>query len=195
MRDRYIRPAVHEIILKDAHEDKSSFVINELGLKNGEYRADIAVFNGKMIGYEIKAENDTLCRLEAQVKAYNALFDKIFIITCEKHLAGVLKIIPAWWGIYLTSENKANYSYQFENYRSAKINKKKDPFAIAQLLWKDEAIEVVNTLYSEKVKTSFSRHELYEILSNKLSSKKLSAIVTERLKTRANWRIDHAPLS
>ena len=194
MRDRYMRPAVHEIILKHAHEDESSFVINELGLKNGEYRADIAVLNGKMIGYEIKAESDTLSRLEAQVKAYNALFDKVFIITCEKHLAGALKIIPVWWGIYLASEDKQNGSYQFENYRSAKTNKKKDPFSIAQLLWKDEAIEVINTIYPGKVKTRFSRHELYEILSNKLSSKKLSMIVIERLKTRANWRTSRVPL-
>ncbi len=63
MRDAQVRQAFHRSVLRAANECNDTVVIDELGLKNGIVRADIVVLNGKMIGYEIKTDRDTLKRL------------------------------------------------------------------------------------------------------------------------------------
>lgn len=185
MRDPVIRAAFHNKILKVAHNDIDTFVLDELGLRNGEIRADIAVLNGKLIGYEIKTEKDNLSRLPAQVKAYNEVFDKSFIIVSKKHLDKAVSVIPDWWGIYLIEPK--NEEFKFLCFRKAKINKQQKTYSLAQLLWKAEALEVANIL-SQNVKANTNKDKVYDLISQKCSSKKLSKIVLKYLKQRENWR-------
>jgi hypothetical protein len=194
MRDQIVRQAFHKTILKSAHDDVDTFVLDELGLKNGEIRADIAVLNGKLVGYEIKTENDTLYRLPSQVKGYNEVFDKAFIIVSNNHLEKAIKNIPDWWGIYII-EFTNNYTYTFSCIRNAKINKRQNSFSLAQLLWKTEAIEVANVILRHNIKPTTSKHEVYDIISGTCSSKRLSKIVIEYLKRRNNWRTNRILLS
>jgi hypothetical protein len=192
MRDQLVRKAFHETILKSAHDDAGSFVVDELGLKNGEIRADIAVLNGILVGYEIKTENDTLTRLPSQIEAYSDVFDKAFIIVSLNHLDKAVNKIPAWWGVY-SIETKDNI-YSFECIRKAKINKKQNTFSLAQLLWKAEALQVANELLRHNINPRTSKHEVYDIISSTCSSRKLSKIVIKYLKQRENWRIDRKQL-
>ena len=187
MRDQVIRRAFHKTILKSAHDDAETFVVDELGLKNGEIRADIAVLNGKLVGYEIKTENDTLTRLPFQVEAYSEVFDKAFIIVSSNHLDKAVESIPHWWGIY-TISSTGNDNYSFPCVRKAKLNKKQSSFSLAQLLWKAEALEVANVLLRHNIKPKTSKHEVYDVISGTCSSKKLSKIVIKYLKQRENWR-------
>ena len=187
MRDQVIRQAFHKTILKSAHDDAETFVVDELGLKNGEIRADIAVLNGKLVGYEIKTENDTLTRLPFQVEAYSEVFDKAFIIVSSNHLDKAVESIPDWWGIY-TITATGNDNYSFPCVRKAKLNKKQSSFSLAQLLWKAEALEVANVLLRHNIKPKTSKHEVYDVISGTCSSKKLSKIVIKYLKQRENWR-------
>jgi len=99
MNDSIIRNNFHRKKLKKYHEDKNTLVIDELGLNHGKNRADIAVVNGLIIGYEIKSSSDTLSRLEEQIKSYNAIFDKVNIIVGSCHLENIQKHLPEWWGI------------------------------------------------------------------------------------------------
>ena len=186
MNDSQVRYAFHTSILEEAHLCNQTIILNELGLKNGESRADIAVLNGKMIGYEIKTEKDNLTRLTSQVKTYNQVFDKAFIIVAENHIQKAKRIIPNWWGIYLIEV--ANESYKFYNTRKAKINPSQDSFSIAQLLWKEEALELANTLFKCNLKNSMNRQDIYKIISSKCRPRKLSKIVMEYLKKREGWR-------
>lgn len=187
MRDAEVRRAFHESVLKSANGSNDTIVINELGLKNGVIRADIAVLNGKMIGYEIKTESDTLKRLPAQVTAYNEVFDKAFIITTHKHLKQVKKLIPGWWGIYEIIEN-ANGSYSFIPRRSGSCNESQNAFTIAQLLWKAEALEIASDLLQTNVKPSITKKEIYQAICEGCCRKELSKIVIRYLKQRDNWR-------
>ena len=84
MNDALIRKRFHEQVLTPYHASPNAMVIDELGLHHGSCRADIAIVNGRMIGYEIKGETDTLKRLSDQVRAYNAVFDRAAIITTSK---------------------------------------------------------------------------------------------------------------
>jgi len=57
------------------------------------------VVNGKLHGYEIKSDADTLKRLPAQAEVYSAVFDLVTIVVGEHHLDTVRAIVPEWWGI------------------------------------------------------------------------------------------------
>lgn len=190
MRDHIIRAQFHKKILKHAHQDTNTFVLDELGLKNGEIRADIAVLNGKLIGYEIKTDKDTLSRLSSQVLAYNEVFDKVFIVTGEKHLTKALEIVPQWWGVYLIKPTPVG-KITFQCFRRAKVNKTKSSFGIAQLLWKTEVLEIMSAYLNIIAKQNTTKHDLYNILSMTYAPKKLGAIALQYLKTRQGWRISH----
>ncbi len=187
MREEQVRQAFHESILKSAHNCADTIVVDELGLKNGEIRADIAVLNGKIVGYEIKTQNDTLARLPSQVEAYSEIFDKAFVIVSPNHLEKAAESIPDWWGIY-TINTVDNINYSFPCLRKGRLNKEQNSFSIAQLLWKAEAIEVANRLLRHRIKPQTSKHEIYDVISGTCCSKKLSKIVIKYLKQRENWR-------
>ena len=72
MNDAQIRSSFHSKKLRRHHATPDTLVVDELGLKHGKCRADIAVINGHLIGYEIKSDDDSLHRLARQVEAYNA---------------------------------------------------------------------------------------------------------------------------
>ena len=66
--------------------DGDTILVEELGLCRGFVRADIAVVNGLMKGFEIKSERDTLQRLQKQVEAYSRIFDTATIVVAGRHL-------------------------------------------------------------------------------------------------------------
>ncbi|WP_283807951.1 DUF2130 domain-containing protein [Bradyrhizobium macuxiense] len=59
-RDRDVRQALHRKVLKERHGDADTLVLDELGLRHGTCRVDIAVVNGYLHDYEIKSDADTL---------------------------------------------------------------------------------------------------------------------------------------
>jgi hypothetical protein len=187
MRDKVVRHAFHNTVLKSAHADLQTIVIDELGLRNGGVRADIAVVNGKLVGYEIKTEKDTLARLPTQIQAYGEVFDKAFIILSDNHLENALELVPDWWGIYRIKK-KMDGTFIFPCIRNARINKSQSPFTLARLLWKPEALELINSILADHFKSTLNKQAIYELLSQNLSQKKMSKIVIQYLKQRDNWR-------
>ena len=72
--DQLVHKAFHKLVLAEEHSCPGTLFVNELGLNHGRFRADIAVMNGKLVGYEIKTDQDTLVRLPAQIDGYNEVF-------------------------------------------------------------------------------------------------------------------------
>jgi hypothetical protein len=187
MTDSLVRAAFHKSVLRAAHEDPSTFVLDELGLKHGESRADIAVLNGKLVGYEIKTERDTLSRLTSQVISYSEVFDRVYIISGKKHLDKINFLIPDWWGIYeIHQEDESSFS--FFRIRDGEKNPTKNLYGIAQLLWKNEAMDLLNTMFDCNVREKSTRDQLYNILISKCDCEELSRLVIKCLKERLGWR-------
>jgi hypothetical protein len=187
MNDPIIRKAFHASVLKAAHKDASTIVIDELGLKNGDIRADIAVLNGKMIGYEIKGEKDSLVRLVPQIAAYSEVFEQAYIISAEKHLKKVKQIIPEWWGIYkITADNFGAPHFELE--QKAESNPIRDNYGIAQLLWKMEVSDILAKRYGVKIKQKYTRQYLYSLLAENSQTPQLANLVLQYLKQREGWR-------
>ncbi|MFT3793776.1 sce7726 family protein [Flavobacterium sp.] len=193
MKDSAIRSAFHKSVLKYAHEDKNTIVVDELGIKNGEIRADIAVLNGKLIGYEIKSEKDTLTRLTPQVIAYSEVFEKSYLIAADKHIVKASQIVPDSWGIY-TIRKSENFNLEFCCEREATQSETRNSFSIAQLLWKSEASNILIELFDYKIKSNHTRQHLYNVLAETCTIHELSEIVLKYLKLREGWRTNHKQL-
>ncbi len=193
MNDAQIRESFHRKRLRRYHEDPDTLVVDELGLKHGRCRADITVINGHLIGYEIKSDVDSLRRLDEQIKNYSDVFDRATLVVGENHLPKAQKLIPEWWGIICATEGRRE-SVHFETVSTAKINPSVDDFSVAQLLWRNEAQEVLVKLGFTGKLLRQKRSDLYRALVDSLGSHNIRNTVRECLKNRRNWRC-HEPLS
>src|SRR3954453_16495336 len=99
MRDREVREALHSKVLREHHGQANTLVVDELGLRHGMVRVDIAVVNGFLHGYEIKSDADTLSRLPTQVDVYSKVLDRATLVVGERHVEKAKLCVPEWWGI------------------------------------------------------------------------------------------------
>ena len=187
MNDKEIRQNFHKKILRRQHAHKNTLVIDELGLNHGKCRADIAVVNGYLAGYEIKSNKDSLHRLEEQVKSYNAVFDKISIIVGDRYIDSIQNYIPKCWGIIISVRGKRG-AVNFDTTRKARTNKNINPLAMARLLWRNEAAEILMQKQMSPKILRQPRAILYECLVDILNICELRKNVREYLKNRKNWR-------
>lgn len=187
MRDRDIRSALRKK-LAAAHET-DTLIIDEMGVCQGAARVDIAVINGAINGYEIKSERDTLERLPIQQAVYSRVFDTVTIVAATEHLDRVAARVPDWWGIYLADE--ANGQVVLSQVRRSRENPAVDPFALAQLLWRDEALAILDQYGCADGVRRKPRKAIWERLAHVLAIDELKAHVRSALKARKNWR-EHA---
>lgn len=163
-------------------------LLNEFAVCDGDARVDIAVANGKLCGYEIKSDKDTLDRLPKQVECYSKTFDKVVIIVGEKYELKVLEQIPDWWGVEVAYRNRFK-NISFRKVRKPKVNKDIDAKAILELLWRDELLELLKnegfTGLSNK-----NRRKLRDIAAAAIPLSDLKDYTRETLKFREGWRAD-----
>ena len=187
MNDAVIRQNFHRKILYRQHARHNTLVIDELGLQHGKCRADIAVVNGHLVGYEIKSDNDSLRRLRDQVTAYSAVFDKAFIIVGNHHINNIQDRVPEWWGVILSSRGPKG-AINFNMIRKAQVNRSVDPVSVARLLWREEAVEILQQRRLPSRVLRQPRTVLYKHLAELLSSCELRKVIRQYLQKRKNWR-------
>ena len=142
MREFDVRTALHETELASHRTEVDTLIIDELGLGHGRVLVDIAVINGFIHGYEIKSERDSLERLPKQVSAYSSTLDLATLVVCQNHLERAMILLPPWWGIKIVSLDDAG-RVSFADKRPAVLNRHIDAFALACLLWRDEALRLL----------------------------------------------------
>lgn len=185
MRDADIREPLIEKLIRQ-NEGHSFRIIQEMAVCDGVSRIDIAVANGKLCGYEIKSDADTLDRLSSQSESYCKTFDKMFIVVGEKYRDVICEYIPDWWGVYVASRNKRNKIILKEQKR-AKTNKNISPESLLELLWRDE----IETLLRQHGLTALSgknRRILRKLALVNISSAEIRNYTREILKKRTEWR-------
>ena len=187
MNDIEIRRNFHKKKLQHQHAQKGTIVIDELGLNHGKCRADIAVVNGHFMGYEIKSDNDSLRRLDEQIKSYNAIFDKVSIIVGDRYSKSIQNYVPQWWGV-IASVKGSRGAVNFYVVRDGQTNKNIDTLAVAQLLWRNEAEEILRQKKMSPKILRQPRAVLYEYLAETLDIGELRKFVRMYFKRRKNWR-------
>jgi len=187
MHDTVIRESLYSKVLSKYTLDTNTKVIDEFKINHGSSRADIAVVNGIMHGYEIKSDFDNLDRLPSQAEAYSKIFDKVTLVVGTKHLDKALKIIPSWWGVTLAVKNSKNLP-KFESYRRAILNKEIDANFLTKLLWRSEAIDILLHKNIGKSILRQDRSTLYKEICLHYSTTEIRKIVHQKLKERKFWR-------
>lgn len=191
MKDRDVRNAVLQKVIAEHVNDSKTLVVEELGLEHGACRVDIAVINGALHGYELKSQADTLERLPSQVESYSKVLDRATLVTAEEHLDEAISHIPNWWGIKVATVGVRG-AILIDTFRPVSNNPTPSAFHIAQLLWRPEALAILESLDLEKKALRTNRAGLYTLLAQSLGIGDLRKAVREQLKHRRNWR-DRAP--
>lgn len=187
MRDRDIRTALRfklDHLFADAPD---TVVVDELGLCEGEARVDIAVINGRLHGYEIKSERDTLERLPAQRDIYNRALETVTVIVSKSHSEKVAALIPEWWGI-IEAIDEGNQHVTLILKRDCSINPNRDPLAMVRLLWRSEALAILKEKGLANGLLSKPRTALWRKLVDSVTVEELGALIRFHIKARLKLR-------
>jgi len=174
--------------LKNKHSNP--LIIEELGITHGAARIDIAVINAEIHGYELKSDLDTLDRLPEQIRIYNSVLDRVTLVVGKKHLFEAINIVPEWWGLTIAKITNSAEKITFCEIREAEENPCQDKVAIASLLWREEALNILEEIDQAKGVRSKPRKTIYEKLVEVLDGQTLRETVRAHLCTRLNLRSD-----
>lgn len=179
--------------LREQHADQpDTLIVEEVNVRQGQSRVDLAVVNGRLHGYEIKSQRDTLSRLKRQLEDYRAVFDELTVVIGLKHLTGVLGELPSWCGIVLAEW--VDGVVTFEPFREPRRNLDRDPLALAQLLWREEALAVLERHDCARGVRSKPRAAMWARLADSLALEDLAEEVRDALKARRDiWRVASKP--
>jgi hypothetical protein len=184
--DTQIRRELVGALLGRYREEPGCLVVGEMGVLEGRARADVAVINGCLHGYEIKAARDTMARLPAQAEAYSKVFDYMTLVTTENHVPQALRTVPTSWGIALA--RPSNSGVQFEDLRRAERNLQVEARALLQLLWRDEALAVLERMGRASGVKSKARAVIWSRLEDSLAGvEEVGELVRSTLKRRSDW--------
>jgi len=193
--DKIIRIALRNNLNKDLIRYRSEGgnpvnIFEEFCVHHGTARIDIAIINGIMHGYEIKSDRDTLHRLPEQINEFNKVFDKLTLVVGKRHLYRAINIIPDWWGITLVKINTSHKIY-FQTIREAENNPNQTGISIVRLLWRREALQILEEQNKAKGIRSKPREFIYQRLANVLDVNELKEKVKHALLvSRGDWRSD-----
>lgn len=187
MRDVDLRTAlVRRLTRRHSHEPNAR-ILHELGLRHGKARVDIAVVNGALHGYELKSDNDTLERLVRQEQIYSTVLDRVTLVVGERHSRKAISMVPEWWGVQVVKMGPRG-GMNFYSARRARNNPSQDPIAIAKLLWRDEALELLSRLGAAEGLRSKPRAMIYARLAKVAGLEEIRSTVRHRLRNRAGLR-------
>jgi hypothetical protein len=172
--------------LRQQHRGERTLYRRELGICVGAGRIDMAAINGLITGCEIKSSRDGLSRLPHQVELYGKVVDTAVLVIERARPLRVADQVPDWWGVWHATEDGDEH-VRLEVLRDPSPNPDVDPFAVAQLLWRDEAFDVLRGLSLHRGLSSATRWRLWEVLTDELPVDALRQEVRHRLKARSSW--------
>lgn len=192
--DKNIRVALGKVLERNLEKYRTeghnnAEVFEELGVRHGVARIDMAIVNGIMHGYEIKSDRDTLERLPEQIKEFSSVFDKLTLVVGKKHLYQAIHMVPEWWGVILAKFDDNN-DVVLQTIREPENNTEQVRVSIARLLWREEALQILEERDSADGMRSKPREFIYERLATVLDITDLKERVNALLVSREGWRSD-----
>ena len=189
MNDRDIRTVLKEELMRKYAGDNDTLVIDELGIRHGAARIDLVVVNHQLHGYEIKSDLDNLRRLPDQIRTYGRVMDRVTLVVGYKHAYDAMQIVPEWWGVRLAEKLKKSDTVVLSDARSSRNNPNVDLYAVAALLWRNEALAILEEMGSASGVRSKRRSEIYGRLVDLSDPDFLRFKIRQQLKSRRGWRV------
>jgi hypothetical protein len=166
--------------------DPSTTVVEELGLRQGSVRLDVAVVNGSIKGYEIKSAADTLRRLPRQAAVYGQVVDEMCIVLAERHRRDAVEHVPSWWEIVVAT--RQDEDVVLTTVRAGARNPHVDGRALAELLWHAEAMALLRTKNATRGLSRACRSDAWDRVSEVCCLDEIRDAVRGRLKERSARR-------
>lgn len=185
MREAQIRAQLVSRLHHRYAADPITVIRQELGLCAGSRRVDLAVINGELSGFEIKSDQDTLARLSGQAEVYGRVLDRVTIVTTDKYLDHAVQMLPDWWGVVRAAQTES--AVELTEIRASARNSARDPFALAQLLWREEVMEELRARGLHHGLAKKRRWIVWQRMAETLPLPELSQIVRDRLRARQAW--------
>jgi hypothetical protein len=186
MNDGAVRQAAKQSLLLQHRGDSDTVIFDEFVVQHGISRIDLAVVNGELHGIELKSDKDTLSRLPEQAMVFGRVFDRITLIVGERHVRRAVQQVPDWWGIRVVSGEAGEL--RFCDLKHAIGNPSRDAFAIAALLWREEAVQFATELGVKGIGRSRTKAEIYAKLVSEAPLDILCQRVRSYLSQRPTWR-------
>lgn len=183
VRDPEIRAALLNELRRCRVLRGSTVAVQELGLRRSDAVVDVAVVNGSLNGFEIKSDADTLRRLARQAEVYGQVLDRVTLVVGRQHLAAARGLIPKWWGLMTVKAGGAEPS--LKTVRAGRSNPERQVRALAELLWLDEARELLGKRDALRGYRTKPRDAVWDRLCEVYSLDEIASEVRRRLKARA----------
>lgn len=180
--DAEIRPALRSLLLAEHAGEGDSVFLEELGFCRGQVRIDLAVVNGRLHGYEIKSDRDTLKRLDRQLEIYNRILDRATLVVGERHLDEALELLPEWWG--LLRIDPSSDRPRFTTIRQSRKNPLRHARTLVELLWRDDALALLARRNAARGVMSKPRIAVWDRLCEHFDVDEIAAEVRKCLKAR-----------
>jgi len=189
MNDQDIRIVLKAELMRRYAKDNNTLVLDEVGIRHGAARIDLVVVNHQLHGYEIKSDRDSLKRLPDQIRAYSSIMDRVTLVVGYRHAFEALKMVPEWWGVRLAETKKRSGTVVLSGARSARNNPKVDLDAAVALLWRGEALAILEEMGAAGGVHSKRRSEIYKRLVELSDPDFLRSRIRQQLKQRRCWRV------
>ncbi|WEL58020.1 sce7726 family protein [Pseudomonas kermanshahensis] len=135
IKEKAIKAALIDWLYSKGHVD-DAVLINEMVVANWARRADLALANGRLHGFEIKSAFDSLKRLPGQIESFQKHFDKVTVVAASKFIPEILKCYPEEVGVLEVCLRAGRV--MFRQARSGRISEVRDRQIIASLITKAE---------------------------------------------------------
>ena len=188
-KDLHLRTAVIKNLTAIYRNDPQTLIVEEMSVREGRSRIDVAVVNGTLDGFELKSDRDRLDRLARQSEIYGAVFDRMTLVVGPRHERQAARMIPDWWGCR-TDRAAGRRKTRFAHDPAAPDESSPDALAIAELLWRDEALSVLIELGHASGVLSKPRTHIHRRLAEVSDLAFLQYRVRDRLRHRADWRCE-----
>jgi hypothetical protein len=148
---------------------------NEVLFSRAKRRADILIFSQRFHALEVKGELDTLDKLFDQLEDYQKTFDKVSVVTTDKHYAKVLNMASQNTGIILVEGANIHIA------RRALINRDLDKLSLFSFLDKTS----LKKLLLKKGKEKYTDELQFLVSQQKgLKTEAIRQIVYQKLKEK-----------
>ena len=178
-----VRTALRAYLKQRQRAAPDTLVVEELGLCQGRVRIDLATVSGVLHGYEIKSPRDRLTRLASQAAIYSRVLDRVTLVVGPRHVEAALRLIPKWWGVLVVRGSTGGVL--LDRFRRAAANPDQDPRALVELLWRDEALELLARHNAVAGVRSKPRPAVWDRVCETLDLAQIRSAVQHRLMVRA----------
>ncbi len=185
--DAEIRPALRALLLRRHASESDTVLIEELGLRRGHVRVDLAVVNGALHGFEIKSDRDSLRRLAVQVDLYSQVLDRATLVVGERFAPLATSLVPAWWAVVRVSSKSSGL--QFTTLRRSRLNPQRNARVLAELLWSGQALALLEARGAARGMRGKPRRVLWDRVCECISVDEIAAAVRHRLKANSDSEV------